>query len=81
MGSTSCHGKRLLIHLGHPVTIYRLLRNSLGELPPTCFPAPHVASGSVGETSGGVVYVREDFVEDMLWLLCLFLELARLTTV
>ena len=39
-----------------------------------------MASGLVGEPSGGVAYVREDFVEDMLWLLCLFLELARLTT-
>jgi len=29
-----------------------------GRLPPTCFPVPSVAFGSVGETSGGVAYVR-----------------------
>ena len=52
-----------------------------GRLPPTCFPALAVASGSVGETSGCVVYMGEDFVEDVLSLLCLFMELALLTTV
>jgi len=52
-----------------------------GRLPPTCFPASPVASSLVEETSGGVAYVRTDFVEDMLSLLPLFPELARLTTV
>jgi len=39
-----------------------------------------VASGSVGEISGGVAYVRTDFMENMLSLLSLLLELARFTT-
>jgi len=48
-----------------------------GKLPQACLPASPVASGSVGEISGGVAFVRTDFLEDMLSLLSLFLELAR----
>jgi len=51
------------------------------RLPPSCFPAPPVASSSVGQTSGGAAYVRADFVEDMLSLLSLFLEWVGLATV
>ena len=47
---------------------------------PTYFPPSHQASGSGREISGGVVYVRTDFAEDMLSLLSSLLELATLTT-
>ena len=46
------------------------------RLPPAWFPASPMASGSAGETSGGLAYVRMDFVEDMPSLLSLFLELS-----
>ena len=36
------------------------------KLPQACFPASPVASGSVGEISGAVAFVRTDFLEDML---------------
>jgi len=54
---------------------------STGRLPTTYFPTSPVASGLVGGTFGGVACVRLDFVEDMLSLLSLFLELARFTTI
>ena len=40
-----------------------------GRLPLTCFPPSPIASDLVGETSGGVVYARISFVEDMISLL------------
>lgn len=69
-----------LVHPGLAVTTYRLLRNFL-RLPPTYLPASLTASGSAGETSAGVAYIRLNFVEDMQSLLSLSLKLARLAAV
>jgi len=64
VGCSPRRRKRVLIHPGHPVATYLLLRNSLGDSGRLYFPTSPVESGSVRVTSGGVAYVTLDFVED-----------------
>ena len=80
MRCSSCSGKHILVYRGHPLATYSLLRNSLGDSRRLSFPR-HLWHLVFCGTSGGAAYVRFGFVEGMLSLLSLFLELARLNTV
>jgi len=82
MNTLSARGKRVSVHPGHSVATYRLLGNSLGDF-------RRLASrticgiwfGRANLRRCSVTYVRVDFVEDILWLLSLFLQSVHLTAV